>query len=119
MIRVRKPRTMYAVIDNLRVRYHDSATAGAKVLVFLHGLGGSIESWDNNIGQLSKKYRTIAFDLPGFGLSDKPFRNYTVGFFSSFIIRAIRELNIELPINIIGSSLGGQIAAYNCYGKPK
>ena len=118
MIRVRKPRTLYAVIDNLRVRYHDSATAGAKALVFLHGLGGSIESWDNNIGQLSKKYRTIAFDLPGFGLSDKPFRNYTVGFFSSFIIRAIRELNIELPINIIGSSLGGQIAATIAMANP-
>jgi pimeloyl-ACP methyl ester carboxylesterase len=101
---------MYTVVDNLRVRYHDSATVGAKALVFLHGLGGSIESWDNNMSQLSKKYRTIAFDLPGFGLSDKPSRNYTIGFFSSFIICAIRDLNIELPINIIGSSLGGQIA---------
>lgn len=118
MIRVGKPRTKYAVIDNLRVRYHDSATVGVKTLVFLHGLGGSLESWDNNMGQLSKKYRTIAFDLPGFGLSDKPFRNYTVGFFSSFIIRAIRELNIELPINIIGSSLGGQIATTIAIANP-
>jgi pimeloyl-ACP methyl ester carboxylesterase len=111
MKRVRRPRTMYAVVDNLRIRYQDSATIGSKTLVFLHGLGGSIESWDNNTRKLSTKYRTIAFDLPGFGLSDKPLRKYTVEFFSSFILRAVHELNVGLPINIIGSSLGGQIAA--------
>jgi len=109
--KVGRLKTKYAVIDNLRIRYQDSATAGAKTLIFIHGLGGSIESWDSNTGQLSKKYRTVAFDLPGFGLSDKPLKNYTIAFFSSFVIQAVRRLNIELPINIIGSSLGGQIAA--------
>jgi pimeloyl-ACP methyl ester carboxylesterase len=102
---------MYAVVDNLRIRYQDNATEGKKTLVFLHGLGGSIESWDNNVGHLSKKYRAVAFDLPGFGLSDKPHRKYTLRFFSSFVLRAVRELKVGLPINIIGSSLGGQIAA--------
>ncbi len=111
MKRVRRPKTKYAVVDNLTIRYQDSATIGAKTLVFLHGLGGSIESWDNNTGKLATKYRTFAFDLPGFGLSDKPQRKYTVEFFSSFVIRAVHELNVGLPINIIGSSLGGQIAA--------
>ncbi|MFZ1877667.1 MAG: alpha/beta fold hydrolase [Nitrososphaeraceae archaeon] len=112
MIGVGRPKTKYAVIDNLRIRYQDRApTARAKTLIFIHGLGGSIESWDSNTGQLSKKYRTVVFDLPGFGLSDKPLKNYTIGFFSSFVMQAVRRLNIELPINIIGSSLGGQIAA--------
>lgn len=111
VIKVGRLKTKYAVIDNLRIRYQDSATAGAKTLIFLHGLGGSIESWDSNTGQLSKKYRTVVFDLPGFGLSDKPLRNYTIGFFSSFVMQAVRRLSIEFPINIIGSSLGGQIAA--------
>jgi pimeloyl-ACP methyl ester carboxylesterase len=111
VIRVGRLKTKYAVIDNLRIRYQDSATAGAKTLIFLHGLGGSIESWDSNTIQLSKKYRTVVFDLPGFGISDKPLKNYTIGFFSSFVMQAVRRVNIELPINIIGSSLGGQIAA--------
>ena len=111
MITLRKPKTEFAVIDNLRIRYQDSAKVGAKALVFIHGLGGSIESWENNTAQLSKKYRTIAFDLPGFGLSDKPHRKYTLGFFSSFVLRAVSKLNVGLPINFIGSSLGGQRAA--------
>jgi 2-hydroxy-6-oxonona-2,4-dienedioate hydrolase len=102
---------MYAVIDNLRIRYQDNASVGKKTLVFLHGLGGSIESWNNNLGYLSKKYRVVAFDLPGFGLSDKHRRNYTLGFFSSFVLRAIRELKIGHPVDLVASSLGGQIAA--------
>ena len=45
MITLRKPKTEFVVIDNLRIRYQDSAKVGAKALVFIHGLGGSIESW--------------------------------------------------------------------------
>jgi pimeloyl-ACP methyl ester carboxylesterase len=111
VLKVKRPKKMYAVINNLRIRYQDNASVGKKTLVFLHGLGGSIESWNNNLGYLSKKYRVVAFDLPGFGLSDKPRRNYTLGFFSSFVLRAIGELEIGFPVDLIGSSLGGQIAA--------
>lgn len=111
MSRVGRPKKMYAVIDNLRIRYQDNASVDKKTLVFLHGLGGSIESWNDNLGYLSKKYRVVAIDLPGFGLSDKPRRNYTLGFLSSFVLRAVSELEIGIPFNIIASSLGGQIAA--------
>ena len=58
-------------IDNLLVRYLDKNKSGIPLLL-LHGLGGSIESWSNNINFLSTKFRIIALDLPGFGLSDKP-----------------------------------------------
>lgn len=106
-----RPKTKFAVIDNLRIRYQDSATVGARTLIFLHGLGGSIESWENNALPLSKLYRTIVFDMPGFGLSAKPHRKYTLRFFSSFVLRVVSELDVGLPINLLGSSLGGQIAA--------
>jgi len=112
MITRRRPKPKFTIIDNLRIRYQDNATVGANVLVFIHGLGGSLESWENNIAYLSQKYRTIAIDLPGFGLSDKPHRKYTLAFYSSFILRAVRQLNVRLPINILGASLGGQIAAH-------
>lgn len=108
---VERLKSTYAVVDNLNIRYQDSVTESAKTVVFLHGLGGSIESWQNNTGQLSRSYRTVAFDLPGFGLSDKPYTKYTLSFFTSFVLHAIHKLNIGLPIHIVGSSLGGQIAA--------
>ncbi|HXW12379.1 MAG TPA: alpha/beta fold hydrolase, partial [Nitrososphaeraceae archaeon] len=61
----------FTKVNNLHVRYLDRNKRGTPLLL-LHGLGGSIESWTNNIRSLSTKFRIIALDLPGFGLSDKP-----------------------------------------------
>jgi 2-hydroxy-6-oxonona-2,4-dienedioate hydrolase len=98
-------------VDNLHIRYIDTKSKGKSVLL-IHGLGGSIESWINNIDILStKQLRVIAVDLPGFGSSDKPQINYTINFYTKFIAKFIDSLKISGPVSIVGSSLGGHIAA--------
>jgi 2-hydroxy-6-oxonona-2,4-dienedioate hydrolase len=98
----------YITIDNVLIRYTDKNQKGFP-LFLIHGLGGSIESWANNIEFLSKKFRIIAFDLPGFGLSDKPKVNYTINFYVNFLEKFIKKLKIK-HLFLIGSSLGGHIA---------
>jgi 2-hydroxy-6-oxonona-2,4-dienedioate hydrolase len=71
----------YFQVGRVRIRYV-SAGSGAPMLL-MHGLGGSIESWMHNIDDLAKSFRVIAFDLPGFGLSDKPKINYTIKFYKN------------------------------------
>jgi 2-hydroxy-6-oxonona-2,4-dienedioate hydrolase len=101
----------YLKVDDLLIRYIDTQSKGKSVLL-IHGLGGSIESWINNIGTLStKQLRVIAVDLPGFGSSDKPQINYTINFYTKFVEKFINYLKISSPISIVGSSLGGHIAA--------
>jgi 2-hydroxy-6-oxonona-2,4-dienedioate hydrolase len=101
----------YLKVDDLLIRYIDTQTKG-KCVLLIHGLGGSIESWINNIDILStKQLRVIAIDLPGFGSSDKPQINYTINFYTKFIVKFINSLKIRSPISIVGSSLGGHIAA--------
>jgi pimeloyl-ACP methyl ester carboxylesterase len=78
-------------------------------ILLLHGLGGSIESWTNNISFLSTKFRIIALDLPGFGMSDKPKIKYTINFYVSFLEKFIKRIKLS-HFFIIGSSLGGHIA---------
>ena len=61
----------FAQLDRWRVRYHD-AGSGYPVLL-LHGSGPGATAWSNfgpNIEALAKKYRVIAPDFPGWGLSD-------------------------------------------------
>lgn len=99
----------------LRVRYVD-ADSGEPVLL-MHGLGGSIESWTNNIEELAKSFRVIAVDLPGFGLSDKPKINYTIRFYKEFVIRFLKKLQLD-QASIVGSSLGGHVAAEVAIGRP-
>jgi pimeloyl-ACP methyl ester carboxylesterase len=98
----------YLTIDNVLIRYSDKNQKGFP-LFLIHGLGGSIESWTNNIEFLSKKFRIIAFDLPGFGLSDKPKVSYTINFYVNFLEKFIKILKIQ-HLFLIGSSLGGHIA---------
>lgn len=95
-------------VGKLRVRYVD-AGSGEPVL-FMHGLGGSIESWTNNVDELAKSFRVIATDLPGFGLSDKPKMNYSIKFYRGFVVRFLKQLQLE-QVSMVGSSLGGHIAA--------
>lgn len=95
-------------VNNIRVRYLERNEGGIPLLL-LHGLGGSIESWTNNVSFLSTKFRVIALDLPGFGLSDKPKLSYSINFYVSFIEAFIKRIKIS-NLFLVGSSLGGHVA---------
>jgi 2-hydroxy-6-oxonona-2,4-dienedioate hydrolase len=105
----------YLQVGGLRIRYVD-AGSGEPVLL-MHGLGGSIESWTNNIEELSKSFRVIAVDLPGFGLSDKPKINYTIKFYMQFVVQFLKQLRLG-QASMVGSSLGGHVAAEVAINRP-
>lgn len=100
----------FAKVGRIRVHYVDANSRCKKTLLLLHGLGGSVDSWANNIRPLSRHMRVIALDLPGFGLSDKPRRNYSMKFYYDFVAKFIKSLKIA-PLVVCGSSLGGHVAA--------
>jgi pimeloyl-ACP methyl ester carboxylesterase len=96
-------------IDENKIRYLESGHS-ANTLVLIHGLGASAERWEYVIPHFKKHFRVIVPDLIGFGYSDKPLVDYTTEFFSDFLKKFLKKLEISNPI-IIGSSLGGQITA--------
>ena len=102
----------YLNIANIHVRYLATESKGNPVLL-IHGLGGSIESWLNNVETISSHdLQVIALDLPGFGLSDKPKITYTIKYYTNFISKFIKRLGLDShSLCIVGNSLGGHIAA--------
>ena len=96
-------------IDKHKIRYLESGNS-KNTLVLLHGLGASAERWLNVIPLFSKEYTVIVPDLIGFGSSDKPSVDYTPEYFVDFLERFFAQTGIARP-NLVGSSLGGQIAA--------
>ena len=96
-------------IDGHKIRYLESGNSKNN-LVLIHGLGASAERWLSVIPHFSKDFRVIVPDLIGFGLSDKPLVDYTPEFFSDFLEKFFAQTGIVRP-HLIGSSLGGQIAA--------
>jgi 2-hydroxy-6-oxonona-2,4-dienedioate hydrolase len=102
----------YLNIDNIHVRFLATESKGNPVLL-IHGLGGSIESWLNNVETISSyDLQVIALDLPGFGLCDKPKITYTIKYYTNYISKFITRLGFDFhSLCIVGNSLGGHIAA--------
>lgn len=68
-----RPEDKFVEVDGLRLRYIEEGS-GPSVL-FLHGasLGSSADVFLRNLGPFAEAgFRAVAFDLPGFGLSDIP-----------------------------------------------
>jgi pimeloyl-ACP methyl ester carboxylesterase len=82
--------------------------AGAP-LVFFHGSGG-IGIWLPSMGRLAKKFDVIAPEHPGFGESDTPVWLDTIGDLANFYLDFLDRLDLR-GVHLVGSSLGGWIAA--------
>lgn len=92
-----------------KIRYVE-AGSGPNVIL-LHGLGGSSEGWQFNIGPLAEKFHVFVPDQIGFGKSDKPLVNYRIRTYVDFLDQFCKQLKIERA-TLIGNSMGGWIAAH-------
>ncbi|MCA0388079.1 MAG: alpha/beta hydrolase [Bacteroidetes bacterium] len=78
-------------------------------VVFLHGLGSYIPAWNKNLDFLSKHFRCIAVDLPGYGKSSKILHPATMDYYASVIIELMKILGYD-KFTVCGHSMGGVIA---------
>jgi pimeloyl-ACP methyl ester carboxylesterase len=82
--------------------------AGAPLL-FLHG-GGGLGIWLPSMARLARKFELIAPEHPGFGESDTPDWLDTIGDLANFYLDFLDQLDLT-GVHLVGSSLGGWIAA--------
>jgi pimeloyl-ACP methyl ester carboxylesterase len=88
-------------------------------LVLIHGFMGTFCDWRDNIPELARHFAVKAFDLPGFGYSDKPGDfPYTTEGYAGFLKSLLDNLNIG-KATLAGNSLGGQIALSVCLKYPE
>lgn len=78
-------------------------------VVFLHGLGSYIPAWNKNLDFLSKHFRCIAVDLPGYGKSSKILHPATMEYYAAVIIDLMKILGYD-QFTVCGHSMGGVIA---------
>jgi triacylglycerol lipase len=97
-----------ATIFGRAIRYYDIGEGPP--LVLIHGIGGDADQWAFVFGALAAANRVIAFDLLGFGRSDKPAIDYRVEGYVEFLDRLLRAIGIGRA-SVLGHSYGGWIAA--------
>lgn len=82
-----------------------------KPFLILHGWGSGSDRWIKEAEIISAKgYKVIVPDLPGFGLSDKLSRPWTINDYVRWFEEFTRILNIE-NFHLLGYSFGGALAA--------
>lgn len=101
---------------NIKTRYWQLGSGEPVLLV--HGLGGYIENWENNIHALAENFNVTALDVVGFGRSAKPEIKPTVKALAQFVADAMQSLNIE-SAQVIGHSLGGMISLQLALSHPE
>ncbi len=99
-----------ANVNGITISYIDEGK-GEQTIVLVHGLASNGGFWRYNIAELSKTYRVIAVDLPGYGKSDKGVYPYSMSFYADMISGLLTHLNIPSVV-YVGHSMGGQIGIH-------
>ncbi|MBK8343705.1 MAG: alpha/beta fold hydrolase [Bacteroidetes bacterium] len=84
----------YITVDGAQLHYIDEGQG--EVLLFVHGTPSWSFEFRNVIKHLSKKYRCIALDHIGFGLSDKPAGyDYSIQNHTATLLKLINNLQLN------------------------
>ena len=103
-------------VQGTRVVFYDRGSGPALVLV--HGMFGDHLDWEPVLEPLARKHRVIAPDLPGFGDSEKPNREYTGEFFVAALHELLQALGVERA-TLAGNSFGGILAVLYALAHPR
>ncbi|MEP0917026.1 alpha/beta fold hydrolase [Leptolyngbya sp. DQ-M1] len=81
-------------------------------LIFVHGFGGSIGHWRQNMSALSKDHSVYALDLLGFGASDKPDIRYSIDLWVDQVYEFWRScIGQGKPVILVGNSIGSLVCS--------
>ena len=79
-------------------------------MLLLHGWGDSSSGLAVLNKELSKKYKVVALDLPGFGKSEGPKTAWDLDNYSEFLRLLLKKLELNDLYAVIGHSNGGAVA---------
>ncbi len=80
-----------------------------ELVIFLHGIGGNKNNWDDNLKYISKKFLCVAWDTRGYGESD----DYKGSLKFDSVIEDLKKVIVYFnrkKAHLVGLSMGGQIA---------
>ena len=98
--------------DGFRIRYQEAGDGPA--LVVLHGAGGLRLTRAHEL--LSRQFRVIAFEMPGFGAVENE-RTRTMPELAATMAEAAKRLGLD-RFNLMGTSFGGRVALWLAVSHP-
>ncbi len=102
------PYEKFAEIRGAKLNYVDIGVEDGPVLLFVHGIMGTWRNWIFNLLPFADRYRVIAVDLPGFGLSEMPRGQLTIAEYAATLDAFCAHMGFD-KVTLIGNSMGGQV----------
>jgi 3-oxoadipate enol-lactonase len=90
-----------------RLSYFAAGNPSLPPLVFLHGIGGAARAWRGQLDFFKHRYRTIAWDMPGYGGS-APLPTVSIAALADALQDFLQQVRAVKPI-LVGHSIGGMI----------
>jgi pimeloyl-ACP methyl ester carboxylesterase len=114
----------FITVNGVRVHYK-TVGEGEPALILLHGFGAGEFTWQHVMEPLSDYGRVVAYDRPGFGLTERllpgqwsGINPYSSGFQPDLLVGLMDSLAIERAI-LVGNSAGGNVAAQTALAYPE
>jgi cation diffusion facilitator CzcD-associated flavoprotein CzcO/pimeloyl-ACP methyl ester carboxylesterase len=95
-------------LDGTAIRYR--VTGSGTPVLALHGIGQSLEDWNEQHDRLSADHTVYSLDLPGFAYSDRLPGKASMARLAGVLPKFLDLVGVTEPLPVIGNSLGGAIA---------
>ena len=121
------PDSQFMDINDVSIHFQEQVSENNNdtLILLLHGFGSSTYSWQNVMEPLSAFGTVLAYDRPGFGLTEriipsgnKSFNPYSLNYQSEIINQIIEEKNPSKVI-LVGNSAGGPVAIKSALEYPE
>jgi pimeloyl-ACP methyl ester carboxylesterase len=90
--------------------YEMPGPTDAPMVVLVHGFSVPYYIWDPTFDTLTAAgFRVLRYDLYGRGWSDRPDARYNPDLFDQQLVQLLGALDISIPVDIVGVSMGGPI----------
>ena len=104
----------HGYVNNDGVKIHYASLGTGPLVIMIHGFPDFWYTWRYQMKGLSNHFRTVAIDLRGYNLSDKPksVDQYSMDILVQDIVSVIRQLSdsVDQKAIVVGHDWGGAIA---------
>ncbi|WP_263081206.1 alpha/beta hydrolase [Endozoicomonas sp. Mp262] len=95
----------FVKVGKFNIRFLRSERPNAPALLLLNGLPQSIRMWESSFEDFSTRFDVLAFDIPGFGLSQAEEADMSASQLSEVIIQTMDHFNIK-QAHLVGPDVG-------------
>ncbi|MBM3589422.1 MAG: alpha/beta fold hydrolase [Alphaproteobacteria bacterium] len=102
--------SQFIQVAGVRLHIRDTGPRDGPAVLLIHGFGSSLHTWEAWAFLLESRFRVVALDLPGFGLTGPdPTDDYSDERSVAVLVALLDRLGIGQAA-VVGSSMGGRIA---------